>query len=164
MKEKKNELEKAAESAMKHALVFLTGDKSQADSVSVVRGGDCLIKREIAVIVFCLGTIERSVLLATSYATAVNLAAMIQGDIPADYPEREMKLLMKDCLGECVNLLTSHIAPAWNETKGLKVSTPSIIFGNKLNINPETSSARDICLMTSAGIVEIVVTEYSAHN
>ncbi len=160
MKVGKEEYDILIKESFEHILEVMFSEKDAGNKINTLPGLPQGEKREIAILIQLTDGVEGKIILTCSLTTANKIAKALYPDF---YEETEdiddQKQVFKDSLGELMNILAGKIAYHFQRKFGTtRITTPTIISGNKLKITVYDNNAINSVIQFDYGIVDIVLT------
>ena len=151
----KSEVKKAFE----HILRVMLHQKDIDECIEVENGDIQEEEREVAILIQFIGGIEGKIILSCSIKTGLSIAMKLSTyNTKSELNEQEKRDLIKNSLGEIMNILAGKIAYSLQREYGTsRLTTPAMISGKLLLITIYDENSLRCCIRTPFGPIEIIL-------
>jgi CheY-specific phosphatase CheX len=160
MKVGKEEYDTLIRESFEHILEVMFSEKDAGSKLDTLPELPREEKREIAILIQLTDGVEGKIILTCSLTTANKIAKALYPDFQEETENvDDQKQVFKDSLGELMNILAGKIAYHFQRKYGTtRITTPTIISGNKLKITIYDNNAINSVIRFAYGIVDIIFT------
>jgi CheY-specific phosphatase CheX len=160
MKVTKAEYDTLIKESFEQILEVLFSQKNAGDTITTLAQLPEDEKREIAILIQLTDGVEGKIILTCSLETANRITKALSPDFFEEVKSLDdQRQVFKDSLGELMNILAGKIAYYFQRKFGTtRITTPTIISGNKLKITVYDNNAINAVIRFNYGIVDIIFT------